>query len=187
MKEAILPLKEKILRDYESVDERFLLGLAERFTHEAISRFLEEDGPRGDQELSEARSVLKMTIIELFEDAFGVDLKIHTRGSEWPRFEANGDLVSEFPTGDVIRETLKSLPGGLPSFAILLRSEMTYIQAGGSGGEGFVLEYQEGSLDRHYRSADESLDLERATKILTLYLRGDESWHNEVEWKHIDV
>ena len=49
----------------------------------------------------------------------------------------------------------------------------------------YVLEYQSGSLSEHYEAAEGSLELERVFEVMCKYLRGDPSWHQDVNWRHI--
>ena len=43
---------------------------------------------------------------------------------------------------------------------------MDYIQSEGSSQEDFVVEYQEGDLEHHYRCIDKPLSLEKVTEAL---------------------
>ena len=87
------------------------------------------------------------------------------------------------PSPEEIEEALRSLPGGDFSHAILSQDSMTYIQTAGGPYEGFVLEYQEGSLDKHYICTDSNLGLDVVIRALQLYAQGDERWRTELEWE----
>ena len=54
------------------------------------------------------------------------------------------------PTAEDIAHALDDSPGG---HAILSHDDLTYVQSSGGGGS-FVLEYQDGSIDEHYRARD---------------------------------
>jgi hypothetical protein len=99
------------------------------------------------------------------------------------RLEVNGKLLSKNLDDQAIVQALQNLTGEGDSFAILSKTEMTYIQTTGSPAEGFVLEYQDGSLDLHFRCSEEHLDLEKVIRAFTLYLRGDERWRTEFSWE----
>ena len=90
------------------------------------------------------------------------------------------------PSASQIAEELAALPGGVDSFAILSRDELTYIQTTGGPSAGFLLEYQEGSLDQHYRSTEETLSLSTITNAFQLYAAEDPSWRPLVTWKRDD-
>src|SRR5262249_5675991 len=65
------------------------------------------------------------------------------------------------------------------------RSELVYVQASGSVGAGFSVEYQEGSLDQHYRSRNGALPLAQTTEIFVRYARGDGGWRDGLDWERI--
>ena len=94
------------------------------------------------------------------------------------------DTGFDEPDPATIAKVLASLDGGRHVLATLGRSELTYIQVAGSVQTGFALEYQEGSLARHYRSRPANLPLETVTEVFQRYARGDGSWRQGVEWEH---
>ena len=85
-----------------------------------------------------------------------------------------------------IREAIEAFKGGTNSFAILAKSELTYMQCSGGESAGYSLEYQEGSTDEHYECVDE-LTEEDAIKALQSYRIGDESWRTKFHWKKQDI
>jgi hypothetical protein len=87
------------------------------------------------------------------------------------------------PSESQIAEALAALPGGDDSFAILARDELTYIQTAGSPSEGFLLEYQAGSLDQHHRSTENTLPLSTVTNAFQRYAAEDPSWRSLVTWQ----
>ena len=101
----------------------------------------------------------------------------------------NGDdrQSSENPDAHTVALALRELSGGLNSFAILSKGEDTYIQAAGGPATGFDLEYQDGSVDRHFRCSDRPLTLDRVTAAFLLYLSGDEGWMTEFRWEHMEL
>lgn len=84
-----------------------------------------------------------------------------------------------------IARVLASLDGGRNVLATLERSELNYLQAEGGVHGGFVLEYQDGSLDRRYRSREHALPLGKVTAMFQMYARGDEGWRRDVAWEHV--
>ena len=95
------------------------------------------------------------------------------------------DTGFDDPDAATIARVLASLYGGRHVLATLGRSELTYLQASGSVQTGFTLEYQDGSLDRHYKSPAATLPLGDVTDIFQTYARRDESWRRAVEWEHV--
>jgi len=87
------------------------------------------------------------------------------------------------PSPDQIADALSALPGGDGSSAILSWSPMVYIQCMGSEREGFVLEYQEGSLDKHFIASDNHLSLAAVTRAFLSAANGDEGWRTQVAWE----
>ena len=89
------------------------------------------------------------------------------------------------PDATTIAKVLASLDGDRSALATLGPSELTYVQASGSVRTGFTLEYQEGSLDRHYTSRAANLPLATVTHVFQAYARGDETWRQGIEWQHV--
>lgn len=91
------------------------------------------------------------------------------------------------PSASQIAEELEALSGRADSYAILSRDERSYIQAAGGPSEGFLLEYQEGSIEQHYRSTQSNLPLTTVTNAFQLYAADDSSWRSLVPWEHDDL
>jgi len=95
------------------------------------------------------------------------------------------DTAFDDPDPETVAKILASLDGDRQVLATLARSELTYVQVSGSVQTGFVLEYQEGSLDQHHRSRVVNLPLDRVTDVFQRYARGDGSWRQGVHWEHV--
>jgi hypothetical protein len=95
------------------------------------------------------------------------------------------DTRFDDPDAGTIAKILAALDGDRHVLVTLGRSDLTYVQASGSARTGLALEYQEGSLDRHYRSGGGLVPLETATDIFQRYARDDESWRARVAWDHV--
>jgi hypothetical protein len=91
------------------------------------------------------------------------------------------------PSASQIAEELAALPGGADCYAILSLDDLTYIQTAGRPPEGFLLEYQDGSAERHYRSTERALPLSTVTNAFQLYARSDSSWRSVATWKQQDL
>ncbi len=89
------------------------------------------------------------------------------------------------PSPSEIRRALKALPGGEDSFAIYEKggSGLSYMQTHGAAKEGFVLEYQAGSLDAHFRCTNRGLSVERVVEAFISYAAADDRWQTEFRWK----
>lgn len=81
-----------------------------------------------------------------------------------------------------IRDAIQAFKGGSNSFAILTKSELTYMQCIGGKSIGYSLEYQEGSTDDHYECIDE-LTEEDVIEALQAYRTSDASWKTRFHWK----
>ena len=95
------------------------------------------------------------------------------------------DTAFSDPDVATIAKVLASLDGTRHVLATLGSSELTYLQASGSVQTGFALEYQEDSLDRHYRSQRATLPLDQVTEIFQAYARGDAAWGQGVPWEQV--
>ena len=103
-------------------------------------------------------------------------------------FETDAGRKIADPSASQIAAELASLPDG-GSFAILSlsRDNLTYVQALGNRTEGFILEYQSGSLDQHYRSTEDNLNLSTVTDVFQLYAAEDSSWQSRTKWQREDL
>jgi hypothetical protein len=74
-------------------------------------------------------------------------------------------------------------------FAILAADPNTYIQCAEQKESPYeyVLEYQGGSLDEHYRATDEPITLERLRAAFVKYLQGDASWRTDFRWEKMKL
>lgn len=56
-----------------------------------------------------------------------------------------------------------------------------------SPNQGYILEYQDGSLSKHYRAVDSPIVLEQVIDAFSKYLRGDESWRSDFTWEKMEL
>lgn len=99
------------------------------------------------------------------------------------KLSINGD-VSDLPIStDLIARTVASLADTDDFFLILAKDEMTYIQTSGSTKSGFVLEYQDGSIEEHYSCADAPLNAEQIVETLQRYLTNHDRWRSDFTWE----
>lgn len=70
-------------------------------------------------------------------------------------------------------------------FAILGPSDMTYIQMSGDRSVGFDLEYQDGTVDAHFRATDEKITLDQVVRAFIAYRDADPNWKGEFTFEKI--
>ena len=104
------------------------------------------------------------------------------------RLELGNGHVQVNPTAGQISDLLHALPGSEPdSFAILIRDEQQFMQCSGTLEEGFLLEYQDGSLDEHFQCVDHELLLASVIWAFQAYLADDHRWRTIFPWRRINV
>jgi hypothetical protein len=94
------------------------------------------------------------------------------------------------PSAETIRRAILDLTGIFgESFLILgpVGDEMTYMQVCGGGNDGYLLEYQEGSMERHYQSVDQHLPADKVLQAFASYLEGTDLWLTSILWKKLDL
>ena len=95
----------------------------------------------------------------------------------------SGRVIADATEADI----LSSVEG--EDFAILGGDPDTYIQCAEQSEPPYeyILEYQEGSLERHYRAADGPVTLDRVIAAFIKYLRRDSSWRSDFRWERITL
>lgn len=105
-------------------------------------------------------------------------------------FERSDTKMVVNPNEQDVREGFEALGEiDMDDFVILSKNDMAYIQAAIGEGEedGFILEYQDGSLDRHYVASNRDIPQEEILKAFLAYLTGDESWKSNYLWETADM
>ena len=64
---------------------------------------------------------------------------------------------------------------------------MTYIQTSGSTESGFILEYQDGSIEEHYSCRDAPLNADQIVETLQRYFTNHDRWKSEFTWDKEDL
>ncbi|WP_422928378.1 hypothetical protein [Singulisphaera sp. PoT] len=74
-------------------------------------------------------------------------------------------------------------------FAILSQDEDSYMQCAEQHEPPYeyLLEYQDRSIEQHYRATDEPISLDRVLSAFLKYKRGDESWREDFQWEKMDL
>ena len=99
------------------------------------------------------------------------------------KLESSEDINIASPSPSQIQDAIASLPGGTDSFVILSADGRGFVQAAGSGAEGFVIEYLDASTSSQYQTPASTETLERVVDIFQRYAKGDESWRTLVTWQ----
>ena len=98
----------------------------------------------------------------------------------------------EFESGVVIPSPTESDLAriAVEEFAILISDNPnTYLQCAKEPEprKGYVLEYQNGSLDQHFNVVGGAIVLERIVAAFSKYLLGDGSWLTDFDWERMDL
>jgi DnaJ-domain-containing protein 1 len=101
------------------------------------------------------------------------------------KLETNDETI-ESPSPDDIEAIVASLGGTQNDFAILQKNEWTYLQTANQKNLGYILEYQEGSLQRHYQTAS-NLTADQVKQAFIWYLQGDKRWLSAFIWTRIEL
>ena len=73
---------------------------------------------------------------------------------------------------------------GDEAVAVLSSDPYTYIQCASESADKYIVEFQEGSLHEHYRSA-ELLAPDTVRGVFLRYLHGERSWRSDFQWEMI--
>jgi hypothetical protein len=84
-----------------------------------------------------------------------------------------------------VAELLKQIKKTDDPFLIVEESEMTYMQVLWTS-KGYIVEYQEGSIKKHFQSI-EKVTMTEAKKSIELYLDGDLAWKDRIEYEKIKI
>ena len=101
------------------------------------------------------------------------------------RLELANGTVLEDPQGAVLDTALRNLGGRDNGFAILSRDSLFYIQTAVAPEGGFVLEYQEGSLEQHFVA--EGVSLDDVIMAFRDYATEGDGWHQRFSWKKLEM
>ena len=103
----------------------------------------------------------------------------------------NGEIISENPnTQMVTQEVIENLANGVEISVILVDTDapdngMTYVQAITDEDDVYILEYQDGSLDRHYFCSSE-ISIDDIVRVFVLYLDANPEWQMGLHWEKLN-
>ena len=90
------------------------------------------------------------------------------------------------PSDKEIREALSRLDTRSgDAFVILGPTDMTYIQASGDRNVGFDLEYQESTVEQHFRAKNENITLDDVMESFTAYRAGRTDWKDKFDFRRV--
>lgn len=98
----------------------------------------------------------------------------------------NGETKISNPSDDDILNALQTLDTTSgDAFVILESDEMTYMQAGGDRNVGFDLEYQEGTVEAHYRARRTDISIDEIAQAFRAYRDGQPDWKQRFDFELI--
>jgi hypothetical protein len=103
------------------------------------------------------------------------------------KLEAEGQRAIADPQSSQIESAVSLLSLPDRNFLILSRSQTSYIQAAIVSSNRLVLEYCDGSAEKHFRSIRDDYSSGEVIAILEAYRRREDSWWNEHDWRRIEV
>jgi len=102
------------------------------------------------------------------------------------KLELEKGLVTENATAADIAACLQKLDEENLTFAIMSERDAHFIQTFGTPSQGYILEYQDGGLDQHFRSTKENLTIAEVIRTFQDYATGSSTWKAELKWKILD-
>ena len=97
------------------------------------------------------------------------------------KLEIENESPVQDPTVEDIEAGIQKVDGKQNGFAILSLDDMTYLQVAGGTSAGFLMEYQNGSLDEHYKTS-EDVSAEKVIEAFKVFSQGETSWHDQFKW-----
>jgi hypothetical protein len=101
------------------------------------------------------------------------------------KLSLENDTIIDNPTSNQIAQALSTLNTTNNTFAILEFDDMTYIQTAMENTQEFVLEFQDGSLVKHYQTNVE--DLHQVLTEFQGFLESRETWKQTIDWQKIEL
>lgn len=101
------------------------------------------------------------------------------------------DGIVEGPTSDDVHSIVEHLGKCESGFVILAKDELSYLQTTlaepGEPEAGFVIEYQDGTTDRHFVLDEEFVDLARVLEVFSVYFKRAIDIAAIGTWKKLDL
>lgn len=96
------------------------------------------------------------------------------------------DASTELVTPGDIASAISGLVDVGEAFIVLSDGEHKYVQAAGTVGEAFIVEYRSGGPGDHYRG-DRRASADELTTMLVGYLRRETAWNSVLTWHRVLV
>lgn len=91
----------------------------------------------------------------------------------------------ENPTADDLNHHLPQV--GIDEYCILSRKDEEYMQFYHNDDDTYLLEYRDGSFEKHYAETSEQLSIDEVLSAFVGYLEGDEQrWKAKHEWRKVE-
>ncbi len=98
------------------------------------------------------------------------------------KLEIENQPTQYISSTEELRQALEVFGKGNSSFAVLGRQSQHYIQTARIG-QGFVVEFRNGSEDQHYSSKRTNLSQQEMTAVFLAYYEGRENWPTLLQWE----
>jgi hypothetical protein len=102
------------------------------------------------------------------------------------RLEVEGAAPIDNPTPEQVEQGLRWLESAGRDYAILEQRASNYLQTAPNGDGAYLLEYQEGSPDQHFR-ASRPLPLDDVAGAFVAHLGQDAGWRSRYDWEKVDL
>ncbi len=96
----------------------------------------------------------------------------------------NDDKYIESPSISEIQDSISELE--MEEFVILNKSEDHYLQTYCNDLNDYVLEYRDGSFEKHFGVMEKELSKTKIAEVFTLYLCNDKNWKEKYSWERIE-
>ena len=93
--------------------------------------------------------------------------------------------VSELATEELVENTIGGLTFGPDNFAVLSKSEMSFIQCLNTE-KGFIVQFQEESIDKHYEFIA-YLSKSKTIALFQAYLSKSQKWQGSLEYTRVNL
>ncbi len=101
------------------------------------------------------------------------------------RLQLESGRVIDAPGSEEIAQALRALRLPRNSYAILERTGLDYMQVGLQSSGELIIEFQDGSLDRHY--AARQAPLAKVTAAFQAYAANSPAWRSMFSWQRLDL
>jgi hypothetical protein len=102
------------------------------------------------------------------------------------RLELSDRSAIDNPSSDQVERALRRLGAAGDGYAILASDPDSYLQTSVAGEGGFLLEFQQGSTDQHYR-ASRTVSLDQTLRAFRSYLSQDGRWRTALDWQRLHL